>query len=121
MHLSNRKALTIFNALKSMCNYYLQQGFQVVFIKGDGKFTPLEAWMAMVYGAPKLILASANKHVPSFICDKTTKSISRERWTVVEIKSKADYVRQGGPILVLCNGFWPVLPIIRRTNHAMVW
>jgi hypothetical protein len=26
-HLSNRKALTIFNALKSMCGYYLQQGF----------------------------------------------------------------------------------------------
>ncbi len=49
MHLSNRKALTIFNALKSMCGNYLQQGFQiVVFIKGDGKFAPLEAWMATV-------------------------------------------------------------------------
>jgi hypothetical protein len=47
-----------------MCSYYLQQGFQVVFIKGDGEFTPLEAWMSTVYGAPKLNLASANKHVP---------------------------------------------------------
>jgi hypothetical protein len=63
-HLSNRKALTIFNALKSMCNYYLQRGFQVVFIKGDGEFEPLEVWMATVYGAPALNLASANKHVP---------------------------------------------------------
>jgi hypothetical protein len=63
-HLSNRKALTTFNALKSVCGYYLQQGFQVVFIKDDGKFAPLEAWMATVYGAPKLNLASANKHVP---------------------------------------------------------
>jgi hypothetical protein len=63
-HLSNRKALTIFNALKSMCGYYLQQGFQIVFIKGDGEFAPLGAWMAMVYGTPKLNLASANKHVP---------------------------------------------------------
>jgi hypothetical protein len=27
MHLSNRKALTIFNALKRMCGYYLWQGF----------------------------------------------------------------------------------------------
>ncbi len=64
MQLSNRKALTIFNALKSMCGYYLQQGFKVVFIKGDGKFAPLEAWMATVYGAPKLNLESANEHVP---------------------------------------------------------
>ncbi len=47
-----------------MFGYYLQQGFQVVFTKGDGKFAPLEARMATVYGAPKLNLASANKHVP---------------------------------------------------------
>jgi hypothetical protein len=47
-----------------MCSYYLQQGFQVVFIKGNGKFASLEAWMVTVYGAPKLNLASANKHVP---------------------------------------------------------
>ncbi len=51
-HLSNRKALTIFNALKSMCSYYLQQGFQIAFIKGDGEFALLEVWMAAVYGAP---------------------------------------------------------------------
>ncbi len=74
-HLSNRKALTIFNALKSMCGYYLQQGFQVVFIKGDGEFAPLEAWMAMVYGAPKLNLASANKHIPE---------IERKIWVIKE-------------------------------------
>ena len=30
-HLSNRKALNILNVLKEMCNYYLQQGFQIVF------------------------------------------------------------------------------------------
>ncbi len=64
MHLSNRKALTIFDALKSMCSYYLQRGFQIVFIKGDEEFAPLEVWMAAVYGAPKLNLASANEHVP---------------------------------------------------------
>ena len=63
-HLSNRKALlTIFNALKSMCNYYLQRGFQVVFIKGNGEFNLLEVWIATVYGAPTLNLANANKHV----------------------------------------------------------
>jgi hypothetical protein len=53
-HLSNRKALTIFNALKSMCSYYLRQSFQTVFIKGNREFAPLDAWMATVYGAPKL-------------------------------------------------------------------
>jgi hypothetical protein len=47
-----------------MCGYYLQQGFQIVFIKGNGEFALLEAWMATVYGAPKLNLVSANKHVP---------------------------------------------------------
>ncbi len=47
-----------------MCSYYLQGGFQIVFIKGDGEFAPLEAWMATVYGSPKLNLASANEHVP---------------------------------------------------------
>ncbi len=58
-----------------MCGYYLQQGFQAVFIKGDGKFTPLEAWMATVYGAPKLNLASANEHVPE---------IERKIWVIKE-------------------------------------
>ncbi len=74
-HLSNRKALTIFYALKSMCSYYLQRGFQIVFIKGDGEFAPLEAWMATVYGAPKLNLASANKHIPE---------IERKIWVIKE-------------------------------------
>jgi hypothetical protein len=49
-----------------MCNYYLQRGFQVVFIKGDGEFAPLQAWMDTVYGAPQLNLASANEHVPDY-------------------------------------------------------
>jgi hypothetical protein len=63
-HLGNRKITTIFKALKAMCNYYLQQGFQVVFIKGDGEFAPLEALRQDIYGAPELNLASAKEHVP---------------------------------------------------------
>jgi hypothetical protein len=47
-----------------MYRYYLKQGFQIVFIKGNSEFALLEAWMAMVYGAPKLNLASANEHIP---------------------------------------------------------
>jgi hypothetical protein len=86
--------------------------------------------MATVYGAPKLNLANANKHVPEIerkirvikervraviysipfnslpawmlvhavLFVTATKSVSCERWTVVKIKSKADYVGQGGPI-----------------------
>jgi hypothetical protein len=75
MHLSNRKALTIFNELKSMCSYYLQQGFQVVLIKGNDEFASLEAWMATVYGALKLNLASANEHIPE---------IERKIWVIKE-------------------------------------
>ncbi len=58
-----------------MCGYYLQRGFQIVFIKGNGKFALLEAWMATVYGASKLNLASANKHVPE---------IERKIWVIKE-------------------------------------
>ncbi len=35
-----------------------------MFIKSDGEFAPHEVWKAVVYGAPKLNLASANEHVP---------------------------------------------------------
>ena len=41
-HIGNWKVPTIFKAFKAMCNYYLQRSFQVVFIKGDGEFAPLE-------------------------------------------------------------------------------
>jgi hypothetical protein len=58
-----------------MCCYYLQQGVQIVFIKGDGEFAPLEVWMATVYGAPKLNLASANEHIPE---------IERKIWLIKE-------------------------------------
>ena len=63
-HLSGQKAPIIFRALKAMINYYLQRGFQVVFIKGDGAFKPLQALMDTVYGAPQLNLTSAEEHVP---------------------------------------------------------
>ena len=63
-HLQNRKIETIFKALKAMNNYYLQCGFQIVFIKGDGEFKPLVDMMSELYGAPKLNLSSANEHVP---------------------------------------------------------
>ncbi len=63
-----------------MCSYYLQQGFQIVFIKGDREFALLEAWMAMVYGAPKLNLASANEHIPEI---KRKIRVIKERVRVV--------------------------------------
>ena len=64
-HLTGQKAPDIFKALKAMCNYYLQHGFQVVFIKGDGAFKPLQEYMDTVYGAPQLNTTSANEHEPT--------------------------------------------------------
>jgi hypothetical protein len=58
------KNTTIFKALKAMHNYYLHQGFQKVFIKGDGKFKPMEETVFKLYGSPKLNLSSASEHVP---------------------------------------------------------
>ena len=62
--MTNRKIITIFKALKAMHNNYLQRGFKIVFIKGDGEFKPLKVMMPELYGAPKLNLASASEHVP---------------------------------------------------------
>ena len=62
-HMANRKAITIFQALKSMFLYYLQRGFTIVFIKADGEFAPLQEWMHTLFGAPKLNLTRANEHV----------------------------------------------------------
>jgi hypothetical protein len=45
-HLQNQKFDTIFRALKAMHNFYLQCGFQIVFIKGDGKFKPMDGMMS---------------------------------------------------------------------------
>jgi hypothetical protein len=74
-HLQNRNIETIFKALKAIHNYYLQRGFQIVFIKGDGKFKPKEGMMSELYGAPKHNLSSANKHVPK---------IERKIWVIKE-------------------------------------
>jgi hypothetical protein len=64
-HMSDRKAPTIFKALKNMHNFYLQRGFQIVFIKGDGEFKPLQDLIqSELFGGPTLNLASANEHVP---------------------------------------------------------
>jgi hypothetical protein len=64
MHLQNWKVDTIFRALKTMHNFYLQCVFQIVFIKGDGEFKPMHGMMSELYGAPKINLSSANEHVP---------------------------------------------------------
>jgi hypothetical protein len=55
-HMTKLKIVTIFKALKAMHNFYLQRGFQIVFVKGDGEFKPLEEFMLELYGAPRLNL-----------------------------------------------------------------
>jgi hypothetical protein len=63
--MSDRKAPTIFKALNNMHNFCLQRGFQIVFIKGDGEFKPLQDLIqSELYDGPTLNLASANEHVP---------------------------------------------------------
>jgi hypothetical protein len=47
-----------------MHNFYLQKGFQIVFVKGDGEFKPLKELMPELFGGPTMNLASANKHMP---------------------------------------------------------
>jgi len=64
-HLSNRKIPTIFRALKAMHNYYLQRGFQIVFVQGDGEFKPLKDLIeSELYGGPTMNLTSASEHDP---------------------------------------------------------
>ena len=64
-HLPNRKIPTIFKALKAMHNYYLQRGFQIVFIKGDGEFKPLKDLIeSELFGGPTMNLTSAKEHEP---------------------------------------------------------
>ncbi len=63
-HLPNRSLSQIFKVLKGIFYYYLQQGFRVTFITGDGDFTSLEQFTNLLMGAPWLNLTSANKHEP---------------------------------------------------------
>ena len=63
-HMANWKADTIVKALKEIYNYYLQQGFSIVFIKANNEFKPLEPMMLLLCGGRRLNLSSANEHVP---------------------------------------------------------
>ncbi len=63
-HLPDRSLCQIFKALKGIFYYYLQQGFRVTFIMGDGEFASLEQFTNLLMGAPCLNLTSVNKHEP---------------------------------------------------------
>ncbi len=63
-HLPDRSLDQIFKALKGIFYYYLQQGFHVTFIMGDGEFISLEQFTNLLMGAPWLNLTSANEHKP---------------------------------------------------------
>jgi hypothetical protein len=48
-----------------MHNYYLQRGFQIVFVQGDGEFKPLKDLIeSELYGGPTMNLTSASEHDP---------------------------------------------------------
>ncbi len=63
-HLPNRSLDQIIKMLKGIFYYYLQRGFRVTFITGDGEFASLEQFTNLLMGAPWLNLTSANKHEP---------------------------------------------------------
>ncbi len=63
-HLPDRSLDQIFKALKGIFYYYLQRGFHVTFITGDGEFTSLEQFTNLLMGAPWLNLTSTNEHEP---------------------------------------------------------
>jgi hypothetical protein len=63
-HLPDRSLDQIFKALKGIFYYYLQQGFHVTFIMGDGEFASLEQFTNLLMGAPWLNLTSATEHEP---------------------------------------------------------
>jgi hypothetical protein len=63
-HLPDRSLDQIFKALKGIFYYYLQQGFCMTFIMGDGEFASLEQFTNLLMGVPWLNLTSANKHEP---------------------------------------------------------
>ena len=63
-HLPNRSLGEIFKALKEIFYYYLQRGFRITFITGDGEFSSLKQFTNLLVGAPRLNLASANEHEP---------------------------------------------------------
>jgi hypothetical protein len=67
-HLPDRSLDQVFKALKGIFYYYLQQGFHVTFITGDGEFTSLEQFTNLLMGAPQLNLTSANEHEPFIEC-----------------------------------------------------
>ncbi len=63
-HLPDRSLDQVFKALKGIFYYYLQQGFRVTIITGDGEFTSLEQFTNLLMGVPWLNLTSANEHEP---------------------------------------------------------
>jgi hypothetical protein len=63
-HLANRKLVNIFKAFKGIYVYYLQRGFQITTVTGDGEFEPMQELMNKLSGTPRLNLASANEHEP---------------------------------------------------------
>jgi hypothetical protein len=69
-----------------MHNFYLQCSFQIVFIKGDGEFKSLGGMMSELYGASKINLSSANKHVPE---------IERKIWVIKELVHAVVYSLPG--------------------------
>ena len=64
-HLTLRKVATIFKAFKEVYSVYCQHGFRITELFVDGELAPLQVLIhEHMPGGPRVILASANEHVP---------------------------------------------------------
>ncbi len=79
-HIPNRSLDRNFKALKGIFYYYLQQGFRVTFIMGDGEFASLEQFTNLLMGAPRLNLTSANKHKP--FVERCIRVVKERVWSI---------------------------------------
>jgi hypothetical protein len=63
-HLADRTVPQIFKAFKEIYQFYLQRGFHITVVHGDGELAPLKPLIESIPGGPVVNLVSANEHVP---------------------------------------------------------
>ena len=68
-HLSDRRLLSIFVAVRGMYNYYLKRGFCATMVMANGEFAPLQTLLSELHESLMLNLrTAANEHKPFVEC-----------------------------------------------------
>ena len=111
-HLIDRQSTMIFKAFKSIFQYYLQRGFQITGVTGDGEFAPLQADMVELPSAPRLNLASTNEHEP-FVERKIR--VIKERFHL-SLATVSSYSKNDDDLYGFLRGQTPKLLSSKRRN-----